>query len=398
MLSGIDNHLNPLTCIPAGCKGLAVGGHFAPFLGDCTVQSATPQHPGIRCRVIRTSGSVLLEKMDNLHHMTQLRSLKVEAPAAVSGLAGLGNLPRSLTSLCIGRWGEGNLTIVLPELGWSPKAKCLRRLKDLQFHKCSVHICVGSILNLKGLTSLSMHQCGVGSGLDAVSQLTSLVCLDLTLVRNPILSGSEEWQPWRRFEAWPALSVFKFAGCCLIDRSTVLAIASVQEVHTDRLTVGMETANIHWVLQDEHAAVFNTLSSLLVSGWPTHLVALHVTVTDWRDQALPLADVVNQVLGALLCLQSFHLVEGPYNPFHCLGRPNPWEQPVDYRPGQIVLGDGYSGELKDLKLHYLHYHTLDLGVATCLTNISLRNIEQPGVPCELSLPSSVVRLEVFGNG
>ena len=208
-----------------------MGGHFAPFLGDYTVQSATPEHPGIRCTAIRTSGSVLLEKLENLRHIKQLRSLKVEAPAAVSGLAGLGNLPRSLTSLYIGKWGQGNLTIVLPELGWSSKAKCLRRLNHLQFNMCSVHICVGSILNLKGPTSLSLHQCGVGSGLDAVSQLTSLVCLDLTLVRNPILSGPEEWQPWRRFEAWPALSVFKFADCCLIDHSTVLHIASVQETH-----------------------------------------------------------------------------------------------------------------------------------------------------------------------
>ena len=160
----------------------------------------------------------------------------------------------------------------------------------------------------------------------------------------------------------------------------------------------METANVHWVLQDEHATLFNTLSSLLVSGWPTHLVALHVTVTDWRDQALPLADVVNQVLEALLCLQSFHLGEGPDNPFHSVRRPNPHEQPLEYRPSQIVLGDSYSGELKDLKLQYLHYRTLDLGVATCLTSISLKDIEQPGVSCELSLPSSVMRLEVFGKG
>lgn len=155
----------------------------------------------------------------------------------MSGLAGLGNLPNSLTSLYIGRWGEGNLTLVLPELGWSRKARCLRHLKHLEFHECNVHICEGSIANLKGLTNLSFCGCDVGSGLDAVMQLTDLVCLDLTGVQSR--RGAEEQQPWRKFEAWPALSVFKFANCWLIDSSTVLVLASVQEVHTDRLAVGM---------------------------------------------------------------------------------------------------------------------------------------------------------------
>ena len=182
--------------------------------------------------------------------------------------------------------------------------------------------------------------------------------------------------------------VFKFAGCGLIGTSTTLDIASVQEIHTDRLAVGMETASIHLVLRDQHAVVFETLASLIVSGWSTHIVDLQVINLDCRDETLYLATIVNQVLGALLCLQSFHFVGGYFlSP----------GQSIDYGQGQIVLGHGYSGQLKNLKLQHLHHHTLDLGAATWLTSVSLSDADPLCMSCQLILPCSVVRLEVFGN-
>ena len=135
----------------------------------------------------------------------------MEVPGAVSGLAGLGTLPQSLTSLFVGGWGKGNVLIVLPELECTRQAKCLECLETLQFHRCRVQGTVKSIANLKGLTSLSFCYYGVGNfrDLDAVSELTNLVCLDITGLKTLRVSALGDRQPWSRFEAWPVLCVFK---------------------------------------------------------------------------------------------------------------------------------------------------------------------------------------------
>ena len=253
-----------------------------------------------------------------------------------------------------------------------------------------MQILIGCTARLEGLTSLSFCQCEVGSDIHAVLQLTNLVSLDLTGVSYPRDLDGHDWQEWSRFEAWPALQVFKFAGCRWIDDSTMLTIANVREVHTDRLALGMTNASVHLFLYDMHAVLFETLATLSISWWSMHLMDLHVAVMGLmgqRDQAVYLATIVNGVLEALLCLQSFHLMGG----FQSRGRF------VDPGPGQIVLGDGYCGQLKDMKLQDLYYHKLDLGAATCLTGISLRNIDHPRMSCELTLPSSVVRLDVIGG-
>lgn len=233
-LSGIDDSLNPLTCLPARCNSLTVDEHFAPFVGQYTEQPVQLQHlaikysehPGGR----QTYGRDPLETLGNLTHLTQLRSLKVETPGDMSGLASLGNLPTSLTSLCVGGWGKDTTVIALPDpdLEWRPESACLRRLRSLQFHSCYMQIPIGSTARLEGLTSLSLCQCEVGSDIDAVLQLTNLVCLDLTGVVYPRDLDGDDWQEWSRFEAWPALQVFKFAGCRWMDDSTVLAIAKCE--------------------------------------------------------------------------------------------------------------------------------------------------------------------------
>ena len=388
MLSGIGNHLNPLTCIPAECNSLTVDERFAPFLGDYTEQPAKVQHLAIKYRGHpgdrHTSGRDPLETLRNMSHLTQLRSLKVETPGDMSGLAGLGNLPNSLTSLHIGGWGNDDTVVALPDpdLERSRESACLRRLRSLQFDSCYMQLPIGSSANLEGLTSLSFCYCHAGRDIDAVLKLTNLVSLDLTGVTHQEHSDAE---PWSKFEAWPALHVFKFAGCWLIDDDTVLDMATVQEVHTDKLAVGMTNANVHLVLRERHSLLLETLASAM-SWWSTHLVNLRIIVTLGHGGAPYLATIANTVLEALSCLQFFHLA-GAVSFGHS----------VEYDAGHIVLRDGYSGQLKDLKLHDCFYHTLDLRTATCLTSICLKNIDQPQLPCELILPDSVVRLEVFGD-
>ena len=211
MLSGIDNHLNPLASVPAECNSLTVDERFAPFVGDYTEQPANLRHLAISYRMHsshrQTSGRDPPVTLGKLGHLSQLISPKVKTPGNMSGLSGLGNLPKSLTSLYIEGWGDDHIIITWPDLGWSRESDCLGRLKDLTFHTCWVHIDIGSIANLESLTSLNLSQSHVGRDSDAILKLTNLECLDLTSVVIPRHRYPEDRQPWSRFEAWPAVCV-----------------------------------------------------------------------------------------------------------------------------------------------------------------------------------------------
>lgn len=184
----IEHQLNPLTCVPADCNSLTVDEHFAPFVADYLEQPTKLQHFAIKYTehpaVRQTYGRDPLLVLQNMSHLTSLRSLKVETHAHVDGLAGLGVFPQSLTSLYIGGWGGDVVIVSLPDTnlnqGWRLESECLRRLANLEFHTCHVRICVGSIACLEGLTSMTMSHCQVGRDLDAVLKLTNLVSLDLT--------------------------------------------------------------------------------------------------------------------------------------------------------------------------------------------------------------------------
>ena len=374
---------------------MTVDENFAPFVGDYTEQPAKLQHLAITYRAhpkhIVTLGRDPRETLNDLRHLTQLRSLKVEASGVLRGQAGLHDFPTSLTSLFIRGEGHGGVIVGWPDPDseWRRESECLRRLINLEVHKCSVRIPAGSVAYLQCLTSLSLSHSDVGRDLDAVLTLTNLESLDLTGVMIPNSLDPEEQKPWSRFEAWPALCIFKFANCWVIDRSTVLDIATVQEVHTDSLALGIETANIHLVVRNRHANMLGLLASLLSPTWLTHIDDLRVRVTDYSDTALRLATIANQLIEALLCLQSFQLAGG------CSERTKAGN--TDGRQGRIVMGDGYSGQLKNLELQNMYCSTLDFAVATSLTSIRLLAIDKQDMSCKLILPSSVVRLEFYGN-
>ena len=402
----IDHRLNPLTCVPADCNSLIVDGHFVPFVADCLEQPAKLQHPAIKFRerppVRQTYGRDPFLVLRNMSHLTSLRSLKVEIPRShADGLASLGDIPKSLTSLYIGVWGEDDVIVSLPDpqQGWRRESECLlvRGLANLELHACYIkffffffmHICVGSIACLEGLTSMSIFHCQVGRDLHVVSKLTNLVSLELTGVKPPQGSDPQEQQSWSKFEAGPALRVLVFAVCWLNDKSIGMDIATVQEVHTDRLTTSMEAANIHLVLRHMHDPMLGSLADLSNSGWCTCNVDLRVIVNVSTVMVSHLPTVVYQVLEALLFLQPLHFAGGCNT-----------MSPSDVTKkgyGSIVLGDGYSGQLNELKLQEMLCTLLDLGVATCLTSISLKNTDRQGVSCELILPVSLVRLEFLGD-
>ena len=113
--------------------------------------------------------------------------------------------------------------------------------------------------------------------LDQVMRLTSLVSLDLMSIQRIIgCTGTKAMGQMH------GQRVFKFAGCRLIDKFTAWDIAAVTELHTDMMTPGMETANIHFklVVRHTHANVLRFLSSLASLMWCTYLEGLHVAATD----------------------------------------------------------------------------------------------------------------------
>ena len=203
----------------------------------------------------------------------------------------------------------------------------LRRLTKLELHSCWVHTPRGSITCLEGLTSLSITDSEAGLEYDDVTKLTNLISLDLTNTYPPgrlydhSYGSRQDQQPWSNFDAWPPLHEFKFAGCWLIDNSTVMDIATVAELYTDRLTLGMKVASIHVILRQVGNNVPGTLASLCSPAWSSCIVDLRVDISV-HDAPPPLAPVVNQVLATCLHLQTLHLV-GERLTFHfqlhCIG-------------------------------------------------------------------------------
>lgn len=114
-------------------------------------------------------------------------------------------------------------------------------------------------------------------------KLTNLECVELTGA-YPHQGLGAPGQPWNKFEAWPAFCVLKVDVCHFMDKSTALDIAHVRELHTDRLTPGMETAKIHLTLENTHHEMFSLLTGLLSPMWCTCIVNLRVHFTDCNVQ------------------------------------------------------------------------------------------------------------------
>lgn len=240
---------------------------------------------------------------------------------------------------------------------------------------------------LDGLDSLSITCSEIDRQLDEVLKLTNLTCLDLTHVwPHRRLQGEAVSfeQPWISFKAWPALKVYKFAHCWVIDSSTDLDIATVEEVYTNRLAAAMEIGKLHLILRRKHDDMLVLLASLSSPTWCTHIVDLHLIVTYLQDTTIHLASAVEQVIEAVVSLQTFHLRL-------CYGKPDSHAQ------NRIVLGSGYSGQLQSFELENMPCKTLNLGSATCLRSISVVGVDSDDMPCELALPSGVVQLKYFGN-
>ena len=392
----LREHPTPFAFVPEDCNSLTVDEQLAPFVGDYTNhrrlhhQATKLQHLGIKYGTSSTCqcGSDPIAELPDLSHMTQLTSLKVAPDRCLNALFdSLAKCPESLTSCYIRGWSHNGMEICFrPEL-CQPVQEHLRRLTKLELSMCSVIVPTGCITCLEGLTSLSITQSELEPEFDEVRKLTNLVSLDLTDTNPPgaIYGEVTSGEPWSKFDAWPALQVFKFAACWLIDTSTALNIATVNEVHTDMLTPGMESANIHWVLQHTFTCK-DTLGVLasLTPVWCSCIVGLHVNVPlrPHMYTALQLATAVNQVLDVCLCLQTFRFDGGA---------------PENGGQAKILLGSDYSGQLKDLTLKHICCNKIDLGLATTLTSISLTDMDSRRMSCELVLPSMVERLEFLGN-
>ena len=345
--------------VPTECYSLTLDQHFASSVGNYIRQATKLRHLVINFGDCTEpgSGSATLTILPDMSDLTQLRSLKVQAvntgPQGGRALAHcLAKSPESLTSCYIEGVRRKHIKLSFSPKIYQPVKEHLKRLTKLELHFCSVQIPQGSITCLAGLTSLSITCSEVEPELYEVTRLTNLMYLDLTdtcAFAKGDAFAEEEGKPWSKFKAWPGLRVFKFAGCWLIDKSTALDIATVHELHTNRLTAGMENANIHWILQHRHGDTFGLHMSLLSPMWCGCIVELRVdlyAVYGHQTAARPdLAAILQQVSEACLCLQTLHLV-----------------QRASDTPGQakVVLGNGNFGQLKDLKLRYICCRILNL--------------------------------------
>ena len=385
----LDEHLSPLSCIPKQCNSLNVDEYFTPLVSHYVEQPANLQHLAVSYDEHPTcDGGNVLTLLPDLRHLTQLRSLRVKAPEnCAHALANcLAKCPASLTSCYIGPfWYDLDITF-LPEV-YQPVLQHLGRLTKLHLGSCRVHIPEGSITCLKGLTNLSITGAEIDAELKGVTRLTGLVSLALSHTYAPgtILpcEGKVGGQPWGKFKAWPALSVFKFANCWLINESTALDIASVPELHTDRLRPGMEIANVHLEMSSLYHNTVWKFASLSSPVWCSCLVCVHVDFVRGQCCALHLAPIVQQVLEVCLCLESFYF-NGEADDSHGQAGAN------------IMLGN-VSQHLKDLKLSKLCCSKVGLGPAVAVTSLGLIAMDWNGMSCELILPSTLERLESSCN-
>lgn len=359
--------------------------YFAPLVGHYLEQPAKLQHLAINYGEFATCepGSDVITMLPDLRHLTQLRSLRLKvADHCTDALANcLAKCPESLTSCYIDGWGFNLDISFLPEV-YQPVLQHLRRLTKLHLGFCRVHIPEDSITCLEGLTSLSITYSEI-SELRGVIRLTGLVSLDLTCTYPPGTRwghrGTVGGQTWRNFKAWPALCVFKFACCWFINEATALDIASVHELHTDRLRPGMEIAEVHLEMYNLYPDTVGRFESLSSPTWCSCLVCVQVQCVGGVCYASDLAPIVKQVLEVCLCLKSFQFNGGP--------------EESEFQAGAEIVLSNVSRHLTDLKLSNMRCSKIDLGLAEALTSLSLLAMDWGSVSCELILPSTLERFE-----
>lgn len=147
-----DEHLNPLTCVPAQCSSLIVDEHFAPFIGHIA-EPAKLQHLAIKYwdSCTYSCGKSPHHVLFDLRHMRRLRALKVESFGQCSNPLDA-KWPDPLMDVYIGGSNEDFAPVRVPCPGQQQHTH-LRRLTKLELHLCSVHIPEDSIACLTGLTA-----------------------------------------------------------------------------------------------------------------------------------------------------------------------------------------------------------------------------------------------------
>ena len=260
-------------------------------------------------------------------------------------------------------------------------------LLSLELHSCQLLIPEGSITCLKTLTSLKITASWVGIDLH---ELTTLTSLDLSSCYGKLLpygSHDQGTMPWKKFEAWPALQVFKFAHCCLVDSTTELSVATVNELHTDRLAVGMEGAAVHLKHDSSMVgrhALPEMFASILSPSWCSCILDVRIKMTGREQNEAYIAAAVAMVFLMCTGLQTFHLTSSAAE---------------NQGQARIVVGQGCCGQLTELKLVSLYCQEVDLRSATRLSSITLAHTDlhayPDGTPFKLALPESVQQLRFF---
>ena len=180
------------------------------------------------------------------------------------------------------------------------------------------------------------------------------------------------------------MHTFKFTGWPIVD-STVLAVESVCELHTYRLTAGMEANQMHLDCGELFGRdVGKVLDRIADPVWCDRLVEVRI---DGRygtvdKMALQVAHIILQTLESCSNLHTLHFSGEPSE---------------NHGQAQIQLRRPYSGRLSSLKLKGICCRKIDLVAADYLTDITLNTMDAHRMACTLVLPPSVTSLDFYGH-
>ena len=252
-------------------------------------------------------------------------------------------------------------------------AEKLQYLTSLELNRCIVHLPAETFLSFGRLQSLSLVRSEVISLGGDITVLTNLVTLDLRNSRwgRRRMHLRDVADPaLKSFVAWPALQVLKITGSTLIDRSTMLRVASVSEVHTHFMAASLEGVKVH---------LFESVSGR--SGC-SHYASLNLVELQLKFRFSKAVSQLSFLVDELLQSSALRIlsVDTRYD------SNTQFPQPVCSKASQ----------LKEPTLHGVCCKSIDLS-SSCLSSVSLSNIEPGDCQCTILLPTTLESFVFHGH-
>ncbi|KAL3161356.1 hypothetical protein ABBQ32_14125 [Trebouxia sp. C0010 RCD-2024] len=336
----------------------------------CTDELATIQHLSV------ISNGLNQEPLPNLSHCSSLKSVKLifwDSDYCKAAEDFVPKFPEALQTLCI---QGAECRSHRPEYTASGLANKLQHLRHLELQYCTLSFSVESLMSFGRLDSLSLAGSSVCSWGD-IRMLTNLKRLKVRRCKW----GFTEYQSrpaWTKFRAWPALQLLDFTMCNLVDRSTMLDVACVSEVHTHFMVASLEPVKVHLYDRDTICPEGLSSASFTHYNWCTCLVELQLTAR--RGTASQLFSLLHQLLGR--CALRILGVTA------CTQECDSHEQPLQFLCSE-------ASRLRELQLRGLCCETINLSLSG-ITHLAIWNVDLPASPCNIHFSTTLESLDFCG--